>query len=399
MTMLRGGLKQMQHFLEQEGSRFRSSPILLLVSQPMMVDTDTENNMSGTTTALTQQQQKIHAHAIHQTKFLLQQKMEYQTVLAHCSPHAFPTQKDVDSVMTLSQRVGAYIVAAVGTGNAMDVAKAAYANNDLLDELILIPTTYGASMAASSSHSLLYDSEEQAIVPQPSTEASVLITNRPKTIVALDDMAMFDAVTNKNSTLFGLLAIVLDQIYQSNNCEAIRTNTSSANEYMQTIEQILSCIKGNANDTTSGTGSMEHVPPQDEKIISHLCHTIGASISYGFHHVGDNIVPRSIPLALATSFIPLSNTFSQYSITTVMASFVPAYCDLLLQQRNQQMTPHFVRLIEQIPTSLAPQIITNESYSTLLSHIHSNQVLWNCHDDDLDDEVCRILLHNHLLIP
>jgi hypothetical protein len=362
-TIVHGGVPQMQKFLQKERSRFRS--MILIVSQPTVEDRTSP------------QQTLLLRHAIQHTTYLLQQKLGFQAIVAHCSPNAFPTAQDIDNVMNLSQRVGAPVVGAVGTGNAMDVAKVAFSSHGLFDELLLIPLTYGASIAATSSHALLYDAQENTLFPHPSMdETSREDTARPTTIISLNDSTMFDTRTNKDSTLFALLAIVLDRMFQNGTTECM----SSYNEMIGIAEQILSCLEPAIDDK------------QEQEVVSNLCHSVGRSLSYGFHSQN----PRSIPLALAVSLIPASNTFAQYSITTVLGSFVPAYIDLFRLQREDHH-PDLIRVLERIPASMAPKIITNEPYDTLLSHIHSNQVQWNSCDYDGDDDVYRTLLKNHLL--
>jgi hypothetical protein len=365
-TVVRGGVQRVQQFLQREKSRFRS--MILVVSTPM-------EQPIAARTGLTR--------AIQHTQYLLQQKLGYSAILAHCSPSAFPTSQDVDNVMQLSQRMGADVIAAVGSGNAMDVAKAAAFGNSLVDELLLIPLTYGASIAAVSSHALLFDETENALLPQPRMETSAEQQPNPsKTIISLTDSTIFDTTGQSEYTLLALLSIVLDWMYQHGSSEEGET---SYPKILGITEEILACLTPMADDPEDDRS------PHDRRLD--LCQLIGHRyLPFG----GNPEEPRCIPLALAASLIP--NSFPQYSMTTVLASFVPAYCEILLADPDQQENfPEFLAMLQRVPVAKAPKIITNEPYGSLLSHIHSNQALWNCYDTDKDDAIYRSLLRHHVL--
>jgi Iron-containing alcohol dehydrogenase len=364
-AVVRGGVQQMQQFLQKEKSRFRS--MILVVSAP--IEEPSAESRS------------VLSHSIRHTQYLLQQKLGYSAIIANCSSSAFPTFQDVENVTQLAQRMGADVIAAVGSGNAIDVAKAAALGNTLVDKLLLIPLTYGASIAALSSHALLYDETENAVLPQPQIEASTeQQPNSSRTVLLLNDRTLFDTTSYLDCTLLALLSLLLDWMYQHGTSEE---GASSYPKILSIAEEILACLTPTARDLEDDRSL------HDRRVD--LCQLIGHRyLSFGGHPSE----PRCIPLALATSLIP--HSFSQYSLMTVLASFVPAYCEIL-QADMEQIDPEITALLQRIPVAKAPKIITNEPYGSLLSHIHANQALWNCYDTEKDDTVYRSLLRHHML--
>lgn len=73
---------------------------------------------------------------------------------------AFPTPTDIHRQSDLLKRTGAETVVAVGGGQCMDLAQC---SNSSFSS-ILVPTGYGGILAASTSHALILDTQEEAIV-------------------------------------------------------------------------------------------------------------------------------------------------------------------------------------------------------------------------------------------
>jgi hypothetical protein len=336
------GLKAFGQFLESERSRLAAAPIVLVTSQA-------DSSEKGRTS-------KQVDDAVRHTSFLLQQKMGFRAVLSHpAAGYVFPTGSDVNKVAELAARVGASTIAAIGSGSAMDLAKAV-CQASKLDELVLVPATFGASLAAASSHSLLLDPIEEALLVHP--EQQTTATPRHATTIVTLEQKLFHSASMEES-LYAAIAIALDHVYQGTQHEGIES----------LLEQAIQCL--------------ENKECAQHNTVVDIMYKAGESISYGL--ANEN---RSIPLALAASLIP--NSFQQYSITTFLASLVPAYCQEL-ERRGE-----IPELLGRIPVLSAPNTVTNDSYQTLLSHIRSNQALWNCRDCADDD--FRSILSNHLLV-
>merc|ERR1712045_244214 len=81
----------------------------------------------------------------------------------------YPTWENVESALTLMHRIGATHIIGVGSGAALDLAKACYfsnrrdANED--SELILVPGTLPATLASVSQEILLLSTEEESLLP------------------------------------------------------------------------------------------------------------------------------------------------------------------------------------------------------------------------------------------
>ena len=425
-TLIRGGMKQLQQFFQNERERFTASPILLLVNQ---YPPNTSNSIS------TSQQMKVQINAIQQVQYILQQKLGYQTFVATCgktnlatsaslsssssssvsaTSSYYPTQVDVDNALKLSQKLGAYNIVAVGTGNVMDVGKAMYQTHDLFDELLCIPTTYGASMVSTSSHALLYDSHEDTLIPQPtssslslasqptlSTQSSNNMHNmnhaahpRPTSIFSIDDIefdlttSIFDTITNRHITLLALLSIILDNIYQDitipspniihhhddNEKKQFRPHhpppTFSViipNEYIRIVDSIMSCLDRNSialqSLSTTTSPSLAMIQEQHQQMLN-LCYEVGSYISYGLPVTGveqELIQPRSIPIAMVASLSSKASNiaFSQYTAPTIMASFALSYCELIIDKlknknlyTNTESTSNEKKLIRHLETLL-----------------------------------------------
>ena len=454
-TLIRGGMNQLQQFFQTESARFASSPTLLLVNHfPPTLD---KNSIT------TSQQMRIQVNAIQHVQYLLQQKLGYQTFIATCGNTSststtaasyYPTAVDIDNAIKLSQRIGAYNIVAVGTGNVIDVGKALYNRQDsLFDELVLIPTTYGASMVSASSHSLLYDTSEDTLVPEPQSPNKAyqqqdysnrsvhtgVSQPRPRAILSIEDVdfdvttSMFDTVTNRHITLLALLSIILDNIYQdiavplhttySPTTPSSPVSVIIPNEYIRIVDTIMSCLESYspASRRTSSTASLNMTQEQHEQLIN-LCSAVGSYISYGLPVSGEeqeHVQPRSIPIAMVASLASKSSniTFSQYTAPTIMASFVLSYCELIIekiksknQYTNTECTNNEKKLIQHLETIIQkqrdhnggyeiPKIITTDSVMSLISTIQSNQMTWNCYSKSyMDDIDYHALFRHHLLL-
>lgn len=371
-NIVRGGLHQLVSYLKKDKSRFRS--MVLVVSEPSPDDPNAAR-------------QALLTKTVDHVKYFLRQQLGYSAVVAKCSTGPFPTFYDVNNVVLLAQRTGANCVAALGTGNAMDLAKAARnANHNFwLDDMLFIPLTYGASIAALSTHSLMDDVPKQvALIPEPEIESMEEPRSRPMTVFALTDRTLFDVMSRADHAMLALLTMVLDCVLQWK-----RDHDLTYPKLLAITEEILYCLDP---QPFRAEESVDQRSIHERRLD--LCHLVGRNyLSFGWHPAQ----PRCMSMALAAALMPVSPSFSQYSLTTVLASFAPAYCEILLSDASERAShPELLALLERMPLSAAPKIITNEPFDSLMSHIHGNQAIWNSHDAEKDDAFYRSLLKHHL---
>ena len=215
------------------------------------------------------------ADAVNQVRFLLQQRMGFRTVTARPTG-AVPTIRDLELVNELASRTGASTIAAVGSGAAVDLAKAAHK-----EELVLLPATYGASIAAASSHSLIFDPLQESLMIEPGPEAPP--QSFSTTTVVLEERFLDQAL--KQEASLAAIGILLDHSYRE-----------SLSEF----------------DWKDAVQNLTH------QRAAELMQRAGEALSYGF---GSS--ERSLPLAVAASLAP--TLFPEHRITSVMASLVKTF--------------------------------------------------------------------------
>jgi hypothetical protein len=336
------GLKAFTGFLRSEGSRFSSAPVLLIASQG--------------------KNDKAVEEACQRASFIFQQQMGFRTVVFHSTAqYSFPTLSDVEQATALAARVGASTVAAVGSGSSIDLAKAVYqskAQHDI-EEIVLLPSTPCASIAAASSCSLLFDPVEESLVAHPSLASE----GQESRTVALIDQKVASSKTNKES-LYACIGLALDNLLRDDEDE-------------NTANLIADCVR------LLETPSDESIDPKE---VTRLLLQAGEGISFGLD--GNT---RSLPIALAAGLIPTD--FAQYSTLTFLASLAPSVFQEVHRKNAQS---EVTKCVAQHNFDGAPRSLTTESMRTLLSHIHANQSLWGC--DDVRDDVIRRVLQDHVVL-
>lgn len=377
------GLKSLSAFLQQERARFTATPMLLITSSAG--DSGTNNKRAA-----------VEA-TIRHTQFLLQQKLGFRTVLVAPVAHAVPTLADVQAAAGLAHRVGAGTIAAIGSGAAMDLAKAlssatfSASQKPLCDELVLIPATYGACLAATSPHAMLLDPVVEEAILVHAMATATTTTHQPSLTLAVPEPELFHGSVSSSlrtdnaddHALLAAIAIALDCQFQGTSDETIRPF----------LEQAIQCLEQKKTNKGDNDNHAHH------EAITDVMTAAGRAVSFGLP--GED--PRSIPLAMAAALMPA--TFPEHSATAIMASFVPSLLRAIVQHQqtneNHAQTTHAPlpsALLDRLSQTLSsvPTLVTNETRSALLSHIHTNQMLWNCRD--APDADLRAMLNNHLLV-
>jgi glycerol dehydrogenase-like iron-containing ADH family enzyme len=131
-------------------------------------------------------------------------KMGFRTVQSNISL-AFPTTSQVQTQIDLFTCTGAKTILAVGSGAAMDLTKAVLQKG--YGRGILVPSTYGAIIASTSSHAMLLDTTEEAlVVPDNSLES-----DNTTVIIENDELAE----THGNDAAWACMAIGMDSLYRT----------------------------------------------------------------------------------------------------------------------------------------------------------------------------------------
>ena len=268
---------------------------------------------------------------------------------------AFPTVKDLESRVEMLRRTGAATIFAVGSGAAMDLAKALAAERkDSIEQLILVPSTKAAMIAAGTSHSLLLDSVEETLIPNPTSVTC------PTSVASLD--SKYIAEMDSTVAVYGVLAIVLDASLRK----------SSNPVLAELVPELHHLIVG-------GSG---HRTMTDEEMMS-LCYRAGSLLSYGLGNED-----RSSPIALGSSLIP--SIFPHIHILSFWANLVPGLCHTILG--SSSVTGPLVQ--ELVGSILAQEewkdfprlTVADESMKGFsvpdmaLSHIQSNSALCKAYD-------------------
>jgi glycerol dehydrogenase-like iron-containing ADH family enzyme len=168
-----------------------------------------------------------------------------------------------------SLKVTVTTILAVGSGAAMDLTKAVLQKG--YGKGILVPSTYGAIIASTSSHAMLLDTTEDAlVVPDNSLES-----NNTTVIIENDELAE----THGNDAAWACMVMGMDSLYRR--------------------------------------------PDEDKSHLPEALASAGRALDYGFN---DHL--RSAPLALATSLIP--PCFPSASIFTMLASLLPGILQVSL---------------------------------------------------------------------
>jgi len=348
-TLLSPGIRSVQNFLHNELSNFQQSPILIVSSEP------------ATTGAVPMSAIKDASRWLH---FTLSQNFGLRTVPATISS-AFPSVQDLESRIDLLRRTGASSIVAVGSGAAIDLAKTLAAERkDSIEQLLLVPSTHAAMIAAGASHSLLLDSVEETLV---SNQSTVVCST---TVAALDPK--YFATVDSTIAFYGVLAIVLDA--------ALRRSTDRL--LMEVVSEILELVRDGGHDT------MSH-----EEIVS-LCFRSSTLLSYG---LGSE--DRSSPIALASSLIP--TIFPHVHILSFWASLVPGLCHALESTSVTGPVQELVGILHDRaewknfpkPTVVDEKMKGFSVPDMALSHLQSNSAL--CKTFDMPNQMLiEILQHS-----
>jgi hypothetical protein len=353
------GMASLTKFLQAERPKLLQAPILVISSLP----------------AANQPSLSPVSQACQHVQFTLSQQLGMRTVPSTVSS-AFPTLHDLELRLELARRTGASSLVAVGSGAAIDLAKA-LSHEDDWDHVILVPATHAAVLACASSHSLFLDPIEEALIPLPKTETktNATVDNKPPTVPVVATLEeKLVAPMDQSSVVYASLAIALDAIYrQSHNPLAL--------ELFQKASAAL-----DSAETLTHESAME------------LLYQAGTLVSYGLDRED-----RSTPMTLASSLIP--RIFPHVHVLDFLASMVPGLCrvmegDSMHYSSYDASVQTRIQKVLQNTDSIPQLTVTSDEFKGFsipdmaLSHIRTNQTLWN--SLDVSDSVLTELLAHSL---
>jgi len=391
---LKNGIKTLQQHIVGTDllSRLSSAPILLLESSTREYGPDTHNN------------KKVEQVCQH-VNFLFSRQLGLRVAVSRTSTYsAFPTNTDVRQVIDMAKRIGASTLVAMGSGTAMDLAKATIVETsassivgsqrksrpqNMFEQVILIPATCGAIIAAASPIALLFDTAEDAIVP--SRAISRANTDIPTTIAVFDGRTA-DYIQGRDEAILACISLILDHLLQMGYPNLTEGPQTTEADGLSTLETLLTILTTDESDRASF---------DDEDLCSSLLLSSDRFMSFGTESEG---LPRerSAPLALAASLLP--RAFPETDMISLMASLTPSLLRILTEKAREvpkspdDSVKHKIESLLQLHDSrlqnLSPRIMTTESVDVLHRHMRANQSLWNCWDSS--DEYLMSLLRDRV---
>jgi hypothetical protein len=341
------GMASLRSHLQANRASLAQSPILVVASEP----------------APSQPVISQVDEACKLVNFTLAQQLGLRTVPSTVSS-AFPTTHDLQERLKLAQRTGAGSIVAVGSGTAVDLAKALAIESDW-EQVIVVPTSYASMVAAGSSHSLFLDPIEEALVPIPSLDTTKTTTGDTPfsgTITVAPLEKKLSAPVDKSHIVYASIAIAVDTIFRDSGGD------------IQSAEELLK----------SAFAALQAPSEVDHELATSLLFQSGNLLSFGLSNED-----RSITLSLASSLIP--RIFPHVHVLTFWASLCPGLCQLLLDSQqlentsitdicqtivqNQELIPHLT-----VSTRASKELDGFSVPDMSLSHIQTNQTLWKCID-------------------
>lgn len=353
------GIKGLAKLLQSEKRRFAAAPILLIESS------------TGGGDLVEQSCKQVH--------FVLAQQLALRTVVSSSlQDAAFPTVGSgisslVQQQQELAARVGAATICAVGTEAAMHLGKAvavgdATTGGGGMDELILVPTTYPATLASTMAQSLLLDTHEETLVPSTRTAASPDLATATTTLVApslpLDKASVNSSAVNEAA--FGALSLCLSRAYQG------KDNAHNV-DIVHKLETFATCLE------------QEHYQDASQALFETLWLT-GEDLSWGKGTDDGGRRPRrrDVPLAISVSLLPKIFPDSNHlAIWASLASTLAASDNKGGTEISSTALLDLYTRLEKLLGKPAP-LVSNQSTDSLLKIVRNNQTSWNCLDAPKD---------------
>lgn len=343
------GMKEFRRFLQQKRSELASTPILLI-----------DSFSTGDSSTELLKHVELYCSAVG-----------LRTATTHPSSGHFPFAKDMVDTIELARRTGAGTVIGVGASGAVELAKAVAQEKSEIEHLILVPEDYGSTLFASTSHGLILDPKESALLPAQTKSLRDVASH-----IVLSDLSN----PSKNdpeilkATIYTGLVLALDELYRGCNDE---------DEIMRNIHL--------ASDLIDKSNNSEGLAREDSRKLLHLMVNSGSAISFGLA-TNKACTIRSVPLALSTSL--LTTAFPDYDFFGFTSCFLPGLLSVLEGTKHNclamELSSRFIYRCPRISKSSGDDL----DLQTLMSLVHSNMDLWGC--DDVEDDTLKQVLRTSL---
>jgi hypothetical protein len=356
--------KCIQTYLSQNLSKLKPTTSLIISSAP---PPPSPSSPSKKDIPLSTYQNQI-SHHIQSIQFYTSMKYNLKTVQYgnRTLTSSFPTLDHRSQVLEMMERSGVGkgsddgVVFGVGSGVAIDLAKACYHYNNFEheqgiglkygnNELVLIPSTLSSVLACTSNNCLMLDLHEEALVTSSSSTSSFSSNAIDKTIdngvtILIDDKLL--AVpnwfnVNSKSNLRRKIPTVIDASLASivlaidfllfHAGRGISNNTIPHDEvqYSHQMNNVNHTMKHALSCLTSITKTFELDEMTNNEVTidpSIKNHAINAMLHAGkLLSFGNEMQTRNISLALSSAILP--KYFPHGNLLTFIASLLPGILD------------------------------------------------------------------------
>jgi hypothetical protein len=297
--------QSLQSHISQSLSKLRPSTTIIISSSPTIqadkVPRKTDQSLKAFSNHLKEQVEKSYFYPL---QFNLKTVSYGSHLIAK-----YPVENDLQLALEMMKRTGSTNVIGVGSGPAIDLAKACHAESDQ-GELILCPSTLGGLLASTSKQSILLSQEEETLMPHKiGNQDNVTVVMDQKGIaipswVSREHDSRRNDATALDAALAGLVISLDAAISLENDDHFDKYSTIIA----QNIEASSKCIDAFA-----------HKYEVSEEVKLNAIHAMlqsGSLLSYG-----DGNIRRSVPHALTSALLP--RYFPHGNWITFTASILP----------------------------------------------------------------------------
>ena len=410
----------LRQYLGEYKSLLQSAPSILITSSAPQVSSEWRRPSPGQAKAAPRPKQRdtnserFHSNLTKHTEkvqFTLCLENQLRTV-SFSYAAAYPTVSDLRAALDLMSRSGCRSIVAVGSGAAMDLAKAVKAVRPS-SNIIMIPRTLGAVLSSAADESLIFCPKEDSLLPLHQASDTPLEHNEPSSIkglrtVLIDPEAIvvhnathYVTSTPKDPTIasiyeaaFTTLVIALDAAlrHSPNHMNETNTNIDACVQYTMACLQKLQRLESHRS---------QQEDPDPASCFAHLkqdmiqaCIHAGPLLQFG----NTRSMPYTISWALLPQFFPHCTWLS------FVSSLLPGILTLPSNKIHSYNTMHYQQLVQDIELQLMPDVWARHgrplasfaegtpSYEALLDKIDAQGALLGDDGHDLDSTILQHVL-------